>query len=216
MREYRIAPLTASLPELTGMVFDPESDAFCEENAYAPIDSYVWDGTGYCPEGRAYVAYDGEGLHVRMCALEKSVSAEVRAFNGEVYQDSCLEFFLKPFEDDGRYLNIEVNAAGAGLIGIGAGRFDRRRLSEPPEGMEICASRHRENWWAISYVIPWAFIRAEFGRVPEPGDVMRGNFYKCDETLHPHFGSWAPVVNFRPDFHLPEWFGKLPLDVADR
>ena len=211
MREYGIARKTAPLPELTGRLFDPEMDDFCVGADYAPIDSYVWDATGYRPEARAYAVHDAQGLWILMCAQEAEICAQVEEFNGEVYQDSCLECFLQPIEGDPRYLNVEVNPLGTALIGVGAGRFDRTRLQAMPGDMEMQASRHRGGWWAVRYRISWRLIANLFGRAPEPGTAMRGNFYKCDESIHPHFGSWAPVVNFRPDFHLPQWFGRLRL-----
>ena len=211
MRKYFIQPLRTPLPELRGDVFDPEDEAFCQEHDFAPIDSYVWDVQGYCPEARAYCAWDGEGLHVLLCAMEKEICTEATEFNGEVYRDSCLECFLQPFADDPRYLNIETNAAGVALIGFGSNRADRVRLSEMPEGMDVRASRHRGAWWAVAYTIPRTLLEALYGRAPRPGDVMRGNFYKCDESIHPHFGSWSPIVHFQPDFHRPEWFGELTL-----
>ena len=54
-------------------------------------------------------------------------------------------------------------------------------------------------------------IGALYGRRPGPGAAMRGNFYCCDETLHPHFGSWNPIKAPEPDFHRPECFGRLIL-----
>lgn len=211
MREYTIVRRDMPLPDLFGMNFEPENEDFCEGIEYAPIDSYVWDATGYRPDARAYLSYDDEALHVLMCACEETVQAEVKEFNGPVYQDSCLEFFFKPFEDDDRYLNIEINPLGTALVGFGASRFDRKVLAEQPDEMNICASRHRGGWWAVGFDLPVEFIRDVYGKTPRPGDTMYGNFYKCDESIHPHFGSWAPIVNFRPDFHLPQWFGKLIL-----
>jgi hypothetical protein len=42
------------------------------------------------------------------------------------------------------------------------------------------------------------------------GHVARANFYKCgDETETPHFGAWSPVQTPQPDFHRPEFFGRL-------
>ena len=216
MRRYAVRRLREPLPELTGMVFDPEDEPFCRENEFAPIDSYVWDGQGYTPEGRAYAAWDESGLHVLLCAREREIIAAATEFNGEVYRDSCLECFLQPFEDDARYLNIEVNAAGAALIGFGADRFDRVRFGEMPEGMNIRASRHRGEWWAVAYTIPVEWIEKLYGRRPCADRPMRGNFYKCDETLHPHFGSWNPIVHFQPDFHRPEWFGELTAETVSK
>lgn len=213
MWEYEIKRTDMSVPDLYGMNFDPDADDYCEELEYAAIESYVWDVSGYRPEARAYVTYDDEGLRVLLCAFESTIQANVTEFNGDVYKDSCLEFFFKPFEDDARYLNFEVNAAGTALIGLGADRFDRKLLAEKPECMNITASRHRGAWWAVSYDIPFDFIEDVYGKRPQPGDIMRGNFYKCDESIHPHFGSWAPILNVYPDFHLPQWFGRLKLGM---
>ena len=81
------------------------------------------------------------------------------------------------------------------------------RLPALPEGMDIQASRHEDEWWAVRYRVPFALLRELFGR--EPGARMRGNFYTCDETIHPHFGSWSPVASANPDFHRPECFGEI-------
>ncbi len=209
MRTYVIQKRAAGLPVLAGAPFDPAAEPFCA-GEYAPIDVYAWGGD-YRPEARAYVVRDEVGLRVLLCAREATVSAKVTAFNGDVWTDSCLEFFLKPFEDDARYLNLEVNAAGAALVGVGAGRNDRRRLETCPPGMDFCASRHAGGWWAVAYTVPFSLIEALYGRAFVPGAALSGNFYCCDETLHPHFGSWNPVDAPAPDFHRPECFGRLAM-----
>ena len=209
MREYVIGRAVAPLPKLSGKPFDPSAEPFCE-GSFAPIDRYAWGGD-YRPEARAYVRRDETGLRVLLCAREATVSGQVTAFNGDVWTDSCLEFFFRPFAGDGRYLNIEVNAAGAALIGLGEGREDRTRLGECPPGMDFCASRHAGGWWAVAYTVPFALIEALFGRRLAPGAAFSGNFYCCDETLHPHFGSWNTIEAPAPDFHRPECFGRLTL-----
>lgn len=212
MLTYDILPLSAPLPVLAGEAFDPDAEPFCRR-PFAAIDRYAWGGD-YRPEARAWMAWDAAGLHALLAAKEETVSARVRDFNGDVWTDSCLECFLRPFADDPRYLNIEVNAAGAALIGLGEGRENRMRLAACPAGMDIRASRHDGGWWAVAYTVPFALIEALFGRRPRPGDALRGNFYCCDETLHPHFGSWSPVAAPAPDFHRPECFGELILKEA--
>ena len=213
MKKYEILALTEPLPEIFGENFDPECDDFCEATPFVAIDSYVWSNVGgYMPEARAYVVWDEEGLQVLMCAFESEIQTEAKEFNGEVFKDSCLEFFVMPFpKEDKRYLNFEVNAAGVALIGFGSDRFDRECLPEMPEGVNITASRHRGGWWAVRYTVPNSLLQKLYGRTLKAGDVMKGNFYKCDESIHPHFGSWAPIVHFCPEFHRPEWFGELTL-----
>ena len=56
-------------------------------------------------------------------------------------------------------------------------------------------------------------IKGLFGKADfSPGDVLRGNFYKCgDDAAFPHYGMWSPVLTGEPDFHRPEYFGELAL-----
>ena len=104
-------------------------------------------------------------------------------------------------------MNFEVNAAGIALIGIGKGRHGRALLPALPENMEIQASRHAGEWWAVRYRVPFTLLKKLFGKQSDAR--MRGNFYTCDETIHPHFGTWNPVASDQPDFHRPECFGEL-------
>lgn len=207
MLTYTIPSSSVSLPSLTGEAFAPEAEPFCRL-PFAPIDRYAWGGD-YRPEARAYVDRGDRGLRVLLCAREATVSRRVTGFNGDVWMDSCLEFFFRPFGDDPRYVNIEVNAAGAALIGIGVGRDGRTRLRDCPAGMDFRASAHDGGWWAVAYAVPFALIEVLYGRPVEPNAPFLGNFYCCDETLHPHFGSWSPIDAPAPDFHRPECFGRL-------
>ena len=210
MLSYTIARSAVPLPKLTNQPFDPATEPFCRV-PYAPIDCYAWGGD-YRPEARAYAARDAAGLNVLLCANESTVSGAVTAFNGDVWTDSCLEFFFRPFPDDPRYVNIEANAAGAALIGIGAGREGRMRLAECPPGMDFRASAHQGGWWAVAYTVPFELIEALYGRPMDLRTPFLGNFYCCDETLHPHFGSWSPIAAPEPDFHRPECFGQLNIE----
>ena len=209
MHIYTIQRTDQPLPALAGRGFDPDAEPFCQ-GRYAAIDQYAWGGD-YRPEARAYLTWDSEGLRVLLCANEAEVSAQVTAFGGPVYTDSCLECFLRPFDGDPRYLNIEVNAAGAALIGFGPDREHRRVLEACPEGMDIQVSRYEGRWWAVAYTLPFGWLESVFGRAVDEGACFWGNFYSCDESIHPHFGSWNPIEAPKPDFHRPECFGRLIL-----
>lgn len=208
---YSIRKWSGARPEIDGKVFDPAQEPFCALE-YARVDSYVWDPDGYCPEARAYVARTDEGLLVLMCAREEKTYAVETHIGGDVYRDSCLEFFLmgRPSCNED-YINFEVNVNGVPHIGLGAGRPNRRVLKEIPAGMRISHSVHAGQWWAVCYNIPDAFIREMLGGELE--ETVRANFYKCDESIHPHFGSWNPVRSAEPDFHRPESFGLLKLEA---
>lgn len=206
MNTYIIPPATQPLPALSGRVFNPVDEPFCRVG-YAPIDRYPWGGD-YRPEARACLAWDETGLRVLLCANEPTVSAKVTAFGGPVWTDSCLECFLQPFPGDPRYVNIEVNAAGAALIGIGPERERREVLGSCPEGMGIQASRHEGGWWAVAYTVPFDWLEGLYGRPVDRSAGFRGNFYCCDESIHPHFGSWSEIDAPRPE--QPDHAGGLP------
>ena len=37
-----------------------------------------------------------------------------------------------------------------------------------------------------------------------------GNFYKCASgSSQPHYLSWNPINTEKPDFHRPDFFGKI-------
>lgn len=210
MNSYSIRRWTGARPQLDGRGFDPAQEPFCQLDC-ARIENYIWDPHGYCPEARAYVGRTEEGLLVLMCAKEEKTIATETRIGGDVYRDSCLEFFLmgRP-GSNADYINFEVNVNGVAHIGVGAGRANRRVMREIPQGMRISHSRHAGQWWAVCYNIPDSLIRELLGGDPER--EMRGNFYKCDESIHPHFGSWNPVAAPQPDFHRPECFGILRME----
>lgn len=211
MKKYSVLPTPMPLPELTGRVFDPEKEAFCRQVPYAAIENYVWDESGYKPEARAYMTWDDEGLQVLLCAKEPEICVKATQYNGAVFQDSCLEIFLQPFQDDPRYLNIETNAAAVQLAGFGTQRKTRMRFAEKPQGLNTQCSRHEGEWWAVRYTIANALLKQCYGRLPKVGDVMLGNFYKCEESAYPHFGMWNPIDWPKPDFHRPEFFAQMEL-----
>lgn len=146
-------------------------------------------------------------LAVTLCAREETIQAKETRFGGPVCVDSCLEFFLNPCPGaQDAYVNVEVNPLGTMHMGVGPGRGDRRVLARMPEGVNLSVSRRGE-WWAVRYFLPFSLLEALTGRPAEP--VMAGNFYCCDESIHPHFGVWNPVIAPKPDFHRPECFGRL-------
>ena len=154
-------------------------------------------------------------LHYRVS--EQSVAAVAANDNGNVWEDSCVEFFSMP-GGDGIYYNVECNCAGTLLIGAGVNREDRELA--PPQmfdnvlrwaslGREPFAERMEHTTWEVALVLPvevYCKHRVDsFG-----GCTMAANFFKCGDRLsRPHFLSWNPVFTPSPDFHRPECFGRL-------
>ena len=185
----------------------------------ARIDTYQWLD-GYTPEAMAQLAYiEGECFVLRMQCAEKNPLCRYRAYNEPVYTDSCLEFFAD-YTGDGRYVNMEMNACGTLLSGVGTGRGNRPPIKDLCGGVIFPVSaRIDADAWRVEAVIPVAMLADIYGVTQEEltaklssGYTFRGNFYKCgDQTAVPHYGMWNPVDTEKPDFHRPEYFGDLVL-----
>jgi hypothetical protein len=184
------------------------------------IDNINWPNYPYKPEVRFKMAYNEGNIFLKYFVNEKTVRAKYGEDNGKIWTDSCVELFCIPGNDD-IYYNLEFNCIGATLIGAGASREGRQRA-----GIEITSQVQRLSSlgnlpfeeraigeeWNITLIIPFsAFYLHQITSLK--GKTIRGNFYKCgDELTEPHFVSWNPIRFEKPNFHLPEFFGKIMFD----
>ncbi|MBE6037541.1 MAG: hypothetical protein E7223_08055 [Clostridiales bacterium] len=159
---------------------------------------------------KAQLCLAGEDLHVRLEAAEQPVRALVTSPLEPVCNDSCLEFFLAPWEGDPRYFNFEFNPLGTLNLGFGGERASRvRQVVKNPEAVFCPKPFFTETGWGIEFRIPASFLQ-----IYQPGfrfgGEMSGNFYKCgDLTEVPHYLTWAPLRCEQPDYHRPQDFGRL-------
>ncbi len=72
----------------------------------------------------AQLCWTDDALHLRMCATEPEIRASYIGDNDPVYEDSCLEMFLSPCFDDGRYCMLIVQLSSNKV------RFYRRKLAQ--------------------------------------------------------------------------------------
>ncbi len=180
-----------------------------------PVSIYPWGGE-YRPNTWAKIwLEEGVGFHVTMHCEEENPRAVYQNPDEPVYEDSCMECFLQFYpEEDEFYINFEVNANGVMLCQRGMDRNDRvfvrkLRMNQP----EVTVVKEEKSW-EISYVISFHLIRFVYGHYDfTSGHVIRGNFYKCgDKTEIPHYGCWSEIGTENPDYHRPEYFGKLILE----
>lgn len=189
MKKYRI-PFSA----------DPQ------KSPAAKIDIFRWENNDYQPEAEAHLSCDGETLYLLMICREKQPLARFTEDGSPVCRDSCMEFFLAP-NGDARYCNLEFNANGCFLAGIGASRYDR---SEADVFRSHPTAEIHDSYWCIKAEISMSKLKSLYGI--DKIDHFTGNFYKCgDETAFPHYGMWSESLSDIPDFHRPECFGMLLL-----
>ena len=109
-----------------------------------------------------------------------------------------------------------MNANGALLSAKGDGRHGRIPTRDIcGEIFEVCTQKRDNEWEAIAK-IPFSMLKKLYGmdiQKFKSGYVFSGNFYKCgDETAIVHYGAWSEVETETPDFHRPEFFGKLIIE----
>jgi hypothetical protein len=183
------------------------------------LDVPMWPSNEYKPYTTAYVYLEGEALRVEFRTFEENVVSTFGKPNDQVWRDSCVEFFADFFPGkDPRYMNFEVNPAGAMLIGFGASREDRVLLDDDRAAFGIRA-RKEAGFWSVEYAIPFDFVSRHYGLpfCPAKGTKITANFYKCgDDTPLPHYYVWNPIASEQPDYHRPESFGLLMVSKGRR
>ena len=162
---------------------------------------------------QARICCDSSHLHLLLSAQEKNIRAEHTSPLSMVCEDSCMEFFFRPDENDLRYFNFEINPNGAMFIGFGSGRENLVRLMSdlslfmPQAGLTA-------DGWSARLRIPADFIRIFFPDFElTPGKVLLANCYKCGhKTAVPHYLTWNRVSSPVPSFHRPTDFGRMELE----
>ena len=163
------------------------------------------------PAPKAYVQsvfIEGKGLIVHIESMEKPARAENYEPDSAVWEDSCLEFF---FSDGGeKYVNLEVNANAALRASIGKDRHERTLLLNEDYTMPQVSAVEEESSWQVFFFVPGKSYEEFFNKKLESGSIVMANFYSCgDKTPAPHYAAWNEVDTSAPDFHRPEFFGKL-------
>ena len=164
----------------------------------------------YQPQVRFQIAYDAEHIFLHYYVQEEFVKATYIRPNENVWEDSCVEFFLS-LDNKETYYNFEFNVLGTGLIGYGpAVKSERNRLSKKQiESVNVYTQLRKidgKKEWEISLVIPTILFREK----ELEGKTFHANFYKCGDGLpQPHFLAWNNIDLPSPNFHTPDFFGEI-------
>jgi hypothetical protein len=184
------------------------------------ISDYLWTQNNYKPEVIVKACYSNKYIYLKFLVFEQKVTVRFLHVGDPVFKDSCVEFFINLFpKETEEYFNIEMNAIGTIKMGYGIKR-NRKYLNASELGdMKVVTSiklpvtgLHGSDHWKLYCAIPINLLEKITNR-KFTGDEAIGNFYKCgDETEFKHYGMWNIVNNPKPDFHLPEYFGKIVFD----
>jgi hypothetical protein len=184
------------------------------------IDKYKWMDNKYTPTVRVRVFHTASSIYLYYHVPESRITVKRTSFGSEVWKDSCVEFFLNPFpESSDEYVNMEFNALGVMLIGIGKDGDDSKRYyfkQNEVGGFETISSikqpvtgSNGSDHWQLFVKVPKGFFEKRYKKTFTDKATI-ANFNKCgDETEFEHYGSWNEIVNPTPNFHLPQYFGEL-------
>lgn len=209
---------TLTIPYLRTLdVLDLSSIGFLmEEKAHRDfINEVNWKEYPYLPITVFDIARGDTELYIRFFVRGNSLRAVNGIDNGPVYQDSCVEFFMKK-PNANIYMNFEFNCLGTCDAARRLSRLEKTSLS-PDEYARIrryttvksqpFTEKLGVYTWELVVAIPLDLLGLDSNNLPEK---VYGNFYKCaDETVNPHFVSWSPIDLPEPNFHCPEYFGEL-------
>ena len=176
------------------------------------IDQINWIEYPQMPDVKVYICYDSQRLWLHYTVDHDYVRAVCRSDQEPVWQDSCVEFFLRQGDI---YRNFEFNSLGVCLSAFGPDRKSRTSLDrESMDRIVRYPSLNSGNLPSFSSLTDWSLtIGLPLDLLDlKPGCEFLANFYKCgDQTKVPHYLSWAVITTPTPDFHRPEFFAPVEL-----
>ena len=185
--------------------------------------THYFDESKFKPKVQARALYDSEGIYLHFRVEDQYVLTTRTEYRGQVWKDSCAEFFVQPKPDRG-YFNFEINSGGTMLASFH--EHPHYRGPEQPEAVpwslaakiplyhsapNVLSPEVQEPvMWQLEYFIPFSFFESFVGPLDAiKGQTWRANFYKCaEDNSHPHWGAWSPVLEDL-NFHQPRFFGQL-------
>jgi len=189
------------------------------------LDSIREESKCKIPKVNLALVSNSKGFHGRFGVFDFSLLAVCTEDMMPVWEDSCVEIFLKPKDSVG-HLAFEFNCIGALYATyvkdekIVNGKFSQEILFTPDDCKQIQRKSKLSNriypekfekvYWTIEFFIPFLIIGKYFGNVFLNKKVYYANFFKCGDKLkNPHWISWNKLNKL--NFHVEKDFGEIIL-----
>ncbi|TPH12871.1 carbohydrate-binding family 9-like protein [Litorilituus lipolyticus] len=187
------------------------------------IATYPWFKQGIKQDTSVKLAASSTHLHIQIIAQDNhSYAVQTQLNHMLICEDSCVEFFFSPSGELGSdYINLEVNCCGTLHIAYGPNREQRQFISLESASKISCVSsitspvkfeQEQDSHWQIELTIPFDVIK-EITKKEINLNHWYGNFYRCGGRVEPQYSVWNNIDVNQPDYHRPEFFGKLSFDV---
>jgi hypothetical protein len=188
----------------------------------ASIALHMGPDPGFTPKAQVKLRYDKDNIYGIFKVEDRYVKCQVQEVNGSVSGDSCVEFFFAPDTAAPlKYFNLEINCSGVPLFHYVTSPRKEYTVLKPEEISQIEIAHTMPDkvdpeitepvTWFIEFRLPITMLKEHRNITnPAPGVTWKANFYKtASTTSNPHYYTWNEVINHRPDFHLPKYFGKI-------
>ncbi len=183
-----------------------------DSNTKESIGVVNWAGEyPYSPKVQFSILHDGDNIYVKYWVEEQATLAHVTNDFGEVWTDSCVEFFIS---FGCGYYNMEFNSIGYGLASFrtskecaeAASADLMSKIERYPSLPKEAFDEQEVGEWNIMLKYPKElFFKDNIASLD--GVKATANFYKCGDNLTvPHFVSWNAIEVDTPNFHLPNFF----------
>jgi alpha-galactosidase len=149
-----------------------------------------------------------ETLYLRFVARYRSITvfpdADALGWRDQLWERDVCEVFLQPEPTEARrYKEFEVAPNGFWIdLGIGPGeKHDLQSGMRRRVGIDERARR-----WTAVVAVPMKSLTGRF----DPAATWRVNFFRVEGATEPRFYSaWRATGTPKPNFHVPEVFGRL-------
>lgn len=147
------------------------------------------------------LADDGHLYFAFVCREDQmgGIAAKVKQADGATWEDDCVEVFLAPCADRGRYYHFVVNAGGV--------LRDELRRDEKWNSGATAAAKRSDGFWSAELAVPLTALDLD----ETVGSAWGANLCR-GELPHKETSSWAPCQS---GFHEPGSFGDLTGVVVD-
>lgn len=215
-KEIRNSLVVRNIKMNEDLTFNEAGSSLEEQTKKHSIDVISWKSFEYTPKVDFRIGHTGNEIWLKFYVSEKYIRALETKTNGDVYKDSCVEFFISL--EDGYYYNFEFNCIGTKHVAYGTGRngredvdpeFLKRIRIDSSLGAFPFPERKGRCDWELLIAIPISCF--PYSDIKSFSDLnTTANFYKCgDHTSVPHYLSWNAIRTERPDFHQPGFFGSV-------
>ena len=205
-----------------GNITDIEKvDELLEKNTeFQIIDTINWPSFSYKPNVKFKIAHCQNQILLKFHVTEKTIKAKETRVNGDIYKDSCVEFFISTNRDT-TYYNFEFNCIG--IPHLGYRQTGKDPILIDPEKIKLISVKSSlgnqpfeekigEFQWELMVIIPKECFAYDTNLELNNLNAT-ANFYKCgNDTSKPHYVTWNPVGTKDPDYHQPDYFGNISFE----